>query len=71
MDLGPGTLFFLVFAAVVGYFVYRVLRHGGFRGAMFGARIEDTVGEVRVERQGPVRNSLVSSSSQKASPVTK
>ncbi len=51
MDLGPGTLFFLVFAAVVGYLVYRVLQHGGIKAAMFGARIERTVGEVPGERQ--------------------
>jgi hypothetical protein len=51
MDFGPGTLFFVVFAAVIGYFVYRMLQHGGFKAAMFGARIESTVGEVTGERQ--------------------
>jgi hypothetical protein len=58
MNFAPGTLFFLIFAAVVGYFVYRMLRHGGFKGAMFGARIEHTVGEVSVEKQGPMRIAL-------------
>jgi hypothetical protein len=51
MDVGPGTLFFLVFAAVVGYFAYRVSQYGGFKAAMFGARIERTIGEVTGERQ--------------------
>lgn len=30
----------------LAYFAYSVIRHGGFRGAMFGARIVDTIGEV-------------------------
>jgi hypothetical protein len=55
MDVAPGTLFFVVFAVVVGYFGYRMLRHGGFKAALFGARIESTVGEVAAERQGPMR----------------
>ncbi|HKB98022.1 MAG TPA: hypothetical protein VKD23_04465 [Terriglobales bacterium] len=49
MDLGFEVIFFAVFAGVIGFFVYRMFRHGGFKAAMFGARIERTVGEVRVE----------------------
>lgn len=58
MDFAPEALFFVVFAAVLGYFGYRMLRHGGFRGAMFGARIEQTVGEVTGEKQGPMNVAL-------------
>jgi len=58
MDLGFEVLFFAVFAAVIGFFVYRMFRHGGFKAAMFGARIERTVGEVIGEKQGPVAVAL-------------
>src|SRR6266404_5056044 len=57
MDLGFEVLFFAVFA-VIGFFVYRMFRHGGFKAAMFGARIERTVGEVSGEKQGPVAVAL-------------
>jgi hypothetical protein len=53
MHFAPGTLlFFAIFAAVGGYLAYRPLRHGGFKAAMFGARIERTVCEVPGESQG-------------------
>jgi hypothetical protein len=52
MDIGPGTLLFVIFVVVVGYFVYRIFRLGGLKAAMFGARIERTVGEVPGEKQG-------------------
>ena len=58
MDFEPEALFFVVFAAIVGYFAYRIIRHGGFKAAMFGARIEQTVGEVPGENQGPMRIAL-------------
>jgi hypothetical protein len=54
MDAGFEVLFFAVFAAIVGFFVYRMIRHGGVKAAMFGARIDRTVGEVSGEKQGPV-----------------
>jgi hypothetical protein len=40
-------LFFAVFAAVAGSFIVKIVRHGGFRAALFGAPLERTVGEVR------------------------
>jgi hypothetical protein len=54
MDSLATVLFLAAFATVLGYFAYRVLRHGGFKAAMFGASIEQTVGEVAGERQGSV-----------------
>jgi hypothetical protein len=39
-------LFFSVFALVVGSFLLRIFKHGGFKAAMFGAPIEQTLGEV-------------------------
>ena len=40
-------LFFAVFALVVGSFIYKVLKHGGLKAAMFGAPIASTIGEVK------------------------
>ena len=39
-------LFWLVFAFVGGMFIWKMIRHGGMRAAMFGATIKRTVGEV-------------------------
>ena len=58
MDFAPETLFFVVFAAIIAYFGYRMIRHGGFKAAMFGARIERTLGEVPGEKQGPMNIAL-------------
>jgi len=43
-----------LFAAVFALLVIKIFRHGGFKAAMFGARIERTIGEVSGERQGLV-----------------
>jgi hypothetical protein len=58
MDSAFETLFFIIFAAFVGFFLYRIIRHGGFKAGMFGARIDRTVGEVGGEKQGPVSIAL-------------
>ena len=44
-----------LFVAFGAFFLYRMFRHGGLRGAMFGARVVRAVGEVSAESQGPVR----------------
>jgi len=44
-DIFP-FFFFVVFALVIGSFIYKIFKHGGFKAAMFGAPIERTVGEV-------------------------
>jgi hypothetical protein len=38
--------FWLIFVGVAGFFVYRTVRHGGLKAAMFGAKIEKTLGEI-------------------------
>jgi hypothetical protein len=48
----------VTFAAVAGYFGYRLIRYKGFRGAMFGAEIRKTIGEVEGASVGPVRRVL-------------
>ncbi len=46
-DGSIGLIFFAIAAGgVILYFVTRIVRYGGFKAAMFGARIERTVGEV-------------------------
>ena len=40
------ALFAVVFFAVAAWFVFRATKFGGLRGAVFGARIQRTVGEV-------------------------
>jgi hypothetical protein len=39
-------LFMAVFALVAGSFLIKFIKHGGFKGAMFGAQVARTVGEV-------------------------
>jgi hypothetical protein len=44
--MDPSNLIvFGVFGAVAAYFAFRFLKFGGLKAAMFGARIERTVGE--------------------------
>jgi hypothetical protein len=40
-------LFVAVFALIGGWFVFKLLRFGGIKAAMFGASIERTIGEAR------------------------
>jgi hypothetical protein len=46
----PDALFFLVFAAVAGFFLFRFFKYGGLRGALYGSRIARTIGEVDLGR---------------------
>lgn len=46
----PDGLFSLVFAAVVIFFVFRFVKYGGLRGALYGSRIARTIGEVDLGR---------------------
>jgi hypothetical protein len=48
-------LFFALLAAIAGSFVYRLVRHGGLRGAMFGARVAQTIGVLELGRRGITR----------------
>ena len=46
-DMEPGLVFvFSIIALVVGTFAYKIVKHGGFKAAMFGSSIKRTVGEV-------------------------
>jgi hypothetical protein len=58
MDYAVETLFYALCVAIAGYFVYRMIRHGGFKAAMFGAHIDRTVGEVTGENKGSLSVTL-------------
>jgi hypothetical protein len=52
------NLFWVFFVGIAGYFMFRMVRYGGFKAAMFGAGIERTVGEVAGLRHPPVSSVL-------------
>ena len=58
MQWSIDDLFWVAFAGIALFFVFRIVRHGGLKAAMFGAKIERTVGEVQGERQAGVRTQL-------------
>jgi hypothetical protein len=45
-------------ALAVANFVYQVIKKRGFKGAMFGAPIAQTVGELDLGKSGPMRTTL-------------
>ena len=47
MEIEPQLVLFTIFAAVAGFMLFRIVKHGGFKAAMFGASIDSTVGSVR------------------------
>lgn len=48
------NLFWVLFLAIPGYLIFRTIRYGGVKAAMFGAKIERTLGEVEGHPQRPV-----------------
>jgi len=52
------VVFFIVFGAIASYFLYSVIRHGGLRGAIFGAKISSSIGEVSGYKRGLVSQKL-------------
>ena len=51
-------LFWLLFGGFALYFIFNVVRRGGFRGAMFNATVIDTVGEVEGSGQSMVKTKV-------------
>jgi hypothetical protein len=43
--LNPGYLIAFVLLLIPGYLIYRIRKYGGFKGALFGARVRETIGE--------------------------
>lgn len=54
----PESLFFVVFAGFAAYFVYRYVKYGGFRGALYGSAIARTVGEVELQGSSSTATTL-------------
>ncbi len=54
----PTSLFLVCFAAFVGYFLFRVFKYGGLRGALFGSAIARTVGELELGRVSGATHTL-------------
>ncbi len=46
---------FVVFGLVAAHLLYKVVRNRGFRGAMFGAPVGRTVGEIALRSRGLVQ----------------
>ena len=51
-------LFFGLFGAVVLHLIYQVISKGGWRGALYGAPVIDTVGSMDLGRKGLLRTRL-------------
>jgi hypothetical protein len=45
------NLFWIPFAAVAGFFLYRFLKHGSLRGMLYGSPVARTIGEVELGRK--------------------
>jgi hypothetical protein len=45
-------LIFILLGAAAAFFIYLIVRHGGFKGALFGAKISSSIGEVAGATRG-------------------
>jgi len=57
-DYLPIILFAVATCAIGGTFLYRLVKHGGLKGAAFGSKILATVGEVHGSGPTPVKSSV-------------
>ncbi len=46
------TIFWIIFAVVIANMLFGIVKNRGFRGMMFGAAIESTVGEIPLGTRG-------------------
>ena len=46
------VVLFALFFAAIAYLGYSIIRHRGFKGAMFGATVLSSVGEVAAQKRG-------------------
>ena len=51
-------IFLALFLGVIAYFIYSIVRHRGFKGAMFGAEVLSSVGEVSSPKRGLMSQKL-------------
>ncbi len=58
MENIPGIAFFSLFVAGALFMLYRFARYGGLRGAITGARIKRTPGEVKAAPMGMMSSGI-------------
>ena len=54
----PENIFWIAFAAIAAFLLFRFLKHGGLRGMLYGSAVAKTIGEVELERQMGVTTTL-------------
>ena len=54
----PIEIFYAVFIGVAAYLVFRIVKYGGLRGAMYGSAISRTIGEIETGRFGGANQTL-------------
>ena len=58
LEFAMGTIFAIAFVGVLAYMVFGVIRYKGFRGAMFGSELQNTIGEVEGTNSGLVHSKV-------------
>jgi hypothetical protein len=53
-----GHVFLALFGLALLYFLFQVIKNRGFRGAVFGAPVARTIGQLNLGRKGMVRTRL-------------
>jgi len=51
-------VFWPIFLLIAGYFLYRIIRNKGLRGAMFGGIVSKTIGEIELAKKGMIRSKI-------------
>jgi len=51
-------VFFVVFGLFAASLLFKVIKHGGLRGAMFGAPVGRMISEMQLEKRGMVKTKL-------------
>ena len=46
------NIFPIVFFGIILYFLYQMFSKGGFKGAIFGSKVIETVGEINLKKVG-------------------
>lgn len=52
------NIFLIVFLGIAGSMLFKVFKNGGFKGAMFGASVKSTLGEVSGSKQKLISTSV-------------
>ena len=52
------TIFFMLFGAVAASMIFKVIKHRGWKGAMFGAPVREMLAELELSRRGMTKTKL-------------